>query len=386
VVVNAFFDIHWESVNKESEELCGDTVKVLRTERGAVLVLSDGLGSGVKANILATLTSEILATMLRHDILLNYVIETVVSTLPVCSVRHLAYATFTVVQVDEQTGGFRVSNFDNPPVMLFHRGKLAPLGGETVRIADRQIEVAEGKLEPGDFLAVISDGMLPAGGGPGLDQERDWTELARSLEGVLLRHPWGARQVVRAAMERLRSLSPHGVGDDATLLGAYLRERRALVVFTGPPLEREQDDMIAERVLSFAGRKVICGDTTAEIVGNYIGERVRTEDRAVASDLPAPGCLTGIDLVTEGILTMAKAVEYLRSDGEAAALDHGDAAQRLVAELTNADAITFIVGQTVNPYYQNPQLPKTVSIRHSLVEQMAQLLRTRQKRVYIEMC
>lgn len=385
--MNTFFDIYWESLNKEKEELCGDIVKVLRTERASVLVLSDGLGSGVKANILATLTSEILATMLKQEVLLNYVIETVISTLPVCSVRHLAYATFTVVQVDEQTGKFRISNFDNPPVMRFRRGKLLPIDTRTERIADKQIEVAEGKLEPGDFLAVISDGMLQAGGGQGFDPKADWEQLGRWLEGVLLlRYQGSARQTVRGAMERVRSLCPHGAGDDATLLGAHLRERRALMVFTGPPLERATDDAVAERVLKFAGRKVICGDTTAEIVGNYIGERVKTQEATAGDDLPALGSLTGIDLVTEGILTMARALDHLNSDGDSSALDGCNGAQRLVTELMNADAITFIVGQTVNPYYQNPQLPKAVSIRRSLVEQLAAVLRARQKHVYVELC
>lgn len=384
--MNTFFDIYWESLNKEKEVLCGDIVKVLRTERASVLVLSDGLGSGVKANILATLTSEILATMLKQDVLLNYVIETVISTLPVCSVRHLAYATFTVVQVDEQTGRFRISNFDNPPVMRFRRGKLLPIDCRTEFIADKQLEVAEGKLEPGDFLAVISDGMLQAGGGQGFDLKADWDQLACSLAGVLLRHQGSARQTVRDAMERVRSRCPDGSDDDATLLGAYLRERRALIVLTGPPLERTHDDAVAERVLKFVGRKVICGDTTAEIVGNYLGERVKSERASSGDDLPAPGMLTGIDLITEGILTLSRALEYLNSDGDPTALEGCSAAHRLVTELMNADAITFIVGQTVNPYYQNPQLPKTVSIRRSLVEQLATLLRARQKHVYVELC
>ncbi|NEO52338.1 MAG: SpoIIE family protein phosphatase [Okeania sp. SIO3B5] len=151
-----FLDIYNFSLNKKGEELCGDQVKFRKAENKTIIVLSDGLGSGVKANILATLTTEILINMLNtDDVSLEDVIETVIGTLPICQVRKIAYATFTVIQINHKNNNFLVINFDNPPVLYFKKGKLVQLENKTEKILDKKIIFSEGKLEKGDFLGAI---------------------------------------------------------------------------------------------------------------------------------------------------------------------------------------------------------------------------------------
>ena len=92
-------DISWKSLNKKNEELCGDKVEVLKNDHSDIVILSDGMVSGVKANILATLTSKILGTMLVNGAAIEECVTTIAKTLPVCKIRNVAYSTFSILQI-----------------------------------------------------------------------------------------------------------------------------------------------------------------------------------------------------------------------------------------------------------------------------------------------
>jgi Stage II sporulation protein E (SpoIIE) len=386
--VSAYLDIYSESLNKQGEELCGDTVRTYRNAHSSILVLSDGLGSGVKANILATITSEILLTMLKENVSLSDAIATMIGTLPVCQDRKAAYATFTVVRFNHETSAFKVYNFENPPVMLFRHGKLATLHRRAEQVCDRRIMTTEGVLENGDFLGVVSDGVLHAGPGNEMNMNWGWDQFATHVEHCFLQGPANARFVVHNSLARTRELYAGNVRDDATFLGAFLRQVRPLMVFTGPPLDRSKDAVYVRKLLDFAGRRIVCGGTTAEMVATRAGEMIESDMTTMRDDVPPVGYMHSVDLVTEGILTLARTLDVLNSHverGEDLPTDR-NAAVLLAREFLQADTIHFIVGDTVNPYYQNPQLPRNVSIRRALVEQIAAVLRGRNKEVVIEHC
>ena len=383
-----FLDVHHISVNKSGEELCGDKVKVYKNETKTIIVLSDGLGSGVKANILATLTSEIIVTMLKADVPLQEVIATVIGTLPICKVRQIAYATFTIIEVDHTTHHFRVINFDNPPVLYFRNGRLEPLHVTSRDILGQRITIADGDLHLGDFLGVMSDGVFHAGLGTAWNFGWGRDNVARHIENLFLYSVPGAQRIVQDVIAKTQSLYAGSVGDDTTVVGLYARERHSLMVFTGPPLEQETDAHYIQRLLDFNGRKVVCGGTTATITAAYLGEAIHTELATLRPDVPPIGRLSGIDLVTEGIITMAKALDEMRACSAAAArlpLDKNGAVL-LARELLAADSIEFVVGQQINEFYQNPLLPRNLSIRKNLVEEIAQFLRAQNKEVTVEYC
>ncbi|MGB4661284.1 MAG: serine/threonine-protein phosphatase, partial [Mobilitalea sp.] len=99
-MINLCTDVGYLSINKYGEQLCGDHVDIVEEdENSLVMVLADGLGSGVKANILSTLTSKIISTMLANHMTIEDCVTTVASTLPVCEKRGIAYSTFTIIHV-----------------------------------------------------------------------------------------------------------------------------------------------------------------------------------------------------------------------------------------------------------------------------------------------
>ncbi len=383
-----FFDIYDLSLNKKGEELCGDKVKFLKTEDKTTIVLSDGLGSGVKANILATLTTEILITMLNADVPLEDVIETVIGTLPICQVRKIAYATFTIIQIDNKTNKFKVINFDNPPVFYLKKGRVINIKKKSEKILGKEIIISEGYLEKGDFLGAASDGVLYAGLGALLNFGWGWDNVSKYIEGVLIRDANTARTIVQNVIRETHSLYQGQIGDDATFVGVYVRRRNPLMIFTGPPLDPSKDYEYVERLVRFNGRKVVCGGTTGNIVASYLGEEIDMDISTIRPDLPPIGKLSEIDLVTEGILTISKSLEVLRNsncDIDRLPIDKNGAVL-LANEILMADSIFFLVGQQINEFYQNPLLPKNISIRRSLVEELIKFLRENKKEVQLEYC
>lgn len=388
MTVDNFLDIYPLSLNKKGEELCGDKVKFLKTDKTATIVLSDGLGSGVKANILATLTTEIIITMLNAEVPLEEVLKTIIATLPICQVRKIAYSTFTIIQVNLETNHFTVTNFDNPSFLYFRNGKRVFLETHAEEILGRQIKFAEGTLERGDFLGAISDGVLYAGMGVALNFGWGWENIATHIEDVLVQKKHTARTIVQDVISKTYSLYQGEIGDDASFVGIYIRKRNPLMIFTGPPLDEEHDEEYVNRILGFEGRKVVCGGTTGNIVASYLGETIEMDLSTIRKELPPIGMLSCIDLVTEGILTLSKATEYIKTchcDLTRLQFDH-NGAYLLAREILQADSILFLVGQRINEFYQNPLLPKNISIRRSLIEDLVQFLRQSQKEVSVEYC
>ncbi|MFM6357950.1 MAG: SpoIIE family protein phosphatase [Planktothrix sp.] len=383
-----FFDICHLSLNKKGEELCGDQVKFIKTETKSTIVLSDGLGSGVKASILATLTTEILITMLNADVPLEEVIKTVIGTLPICQVRKIAYATFTIISINHLTNEFKVINFDNPPVLYFKKGRIVKLETKIDKILGKKIQSSQGKLERGDFIGAISDGVLYAGLGDTMNFGWGWDNIAKYMERIFISQATNSRMIIEQVLSETRSLYRDKIGDDATFVGVYVRKPNPVMIFTGPPLDITQDEVYAERLLSFPGRKVICGGTTGNLVANYMGETIEMDIPTMRKDLPPIGILKEVDLVTEGILTISKATEMIRkSKGDISRLSSDkNGAVLLAREILEGDSIYFLVGQQINEFYQNPLLPKNISIRRNLIEDLVQLLRSQQKEVMVEYC
>ena len=251
---------------------------------------------------------------------------------------------------------------------------------------DKKILKAKGYLQHGDFIGLISDGVLYAGLGIALNFGWGWDQIASHLESVFTQRIFSTHAVVNSVISKTRNLYGGVIGDDATFVGVYARPKNSVMVFTGPPLHGSMDFECVNNLLDFEGRKIICGGTTGNIVASSINKEIHTDMRTLQDDIPPMGSLEGIDLVTEGIVTMAKSLEMIKScNGDLYQLDvANNGAYHLTRELLLADFIHFQVGQKINPHYQNPLLPKNISIRRNLVEQLAEVLIALHKEIEIK--
>lgn len=383
-------EVTTDSLSKAGEELCGDWIKVVATPQALSVALSDGLGSGVKANILATLTTEIAMTMLAQGVGIEQVVETLADTLPECRVRHLAYATFAVLRVVHGREAYLVE-YDSPPLILVQRGRLVTLPMTERQISGRTIRECQFTVERGDYMVMLSDGYLHAGVGGLYRMGWGWRNIATAVER------WAATQgdsyqLTQALRRTCLKLSNGKPGDDATVAGMWVRPRRTATVLTGPPADSKSDDQAVARLLAEPGARAICGGTTAQMVARVLGKPLRVtwgpaagaSSRATSAKLPPIAELEGIDLVTEGILTLSATADLLRRTATVHDLPAGaDGGIRLARLLLNADAIHFIVGDAINPQ-QLADVVRGKPMRQLYLEEIIAYLGERGKHVTVE--
>jgi hypothetical protein len=372
-------EITWDSLSRHGEELCGDWVKVVSTPEDLIVVLSDGLGSGVKANILATLTAEIAGGMLERGASIDEVVETLVDTLPECQVRHLAYATFAVLRLHKGREAYLVE-YDSPPLILIRRGSIAELPVHERLIAGRTIRESHFFLEPDDYLVMVSDGYLHAGVGGLYRMGWGRENIAIAVQRWAATHG-DTRQLTQALRRTCLKLSNDRPGDDATCVTMWARPKRRLTVLTGPPADTARDGEAVHRLMAAQGMRVICGGTTAQMAARVLKRPLRVAwgprdgGHGSGPKLPPVGLLDGVDLVTEGILTLSSAVDRLRTVMSVHDLPPDqDAATRLARMLLHADQVDFLVGDAINPQ-QLADVVRGVPMRALYLEELIARLR-----------
>lgn len=367
------------SLAKSGEELCGDKVEVVKTPERTTVVLSDGLGSGVKANILATLTTKIAAGLLERMVPLEEVISTIAQTLPVCRERQIAYSTLAVLQV-KSSNLAHVVLLDSPPVFLYRKGQVLPFPTQPKVVAGRDIEEGELELVAGDFLLMISDGVLHAGIGGilplGLGEEGVMTHFKE-----LLKEKLNSQEVVQRFLDLCAAYYTMVPGDDTTVVAINMRPPRQLVMFTGPPRSPTLDAVAVKKLMDYPGTKVVCGGTTAKIVARELDQELTVELQYDDPEIPPCGTIPGIDLVTEGMLTLNRALTYLVENNIP---QRNDGASRVARLLSEADEIKIVTGLCINPAHQNPDLPPGLNLRAGTVKQLVGVLKQQGKIVDVE--
>ncbi len=379
-------DVAWKSLNKYTEELCGDKVEILKKEDSDVVILSDGMGSGVKANILATLTSKILKTMFAYDLPIEESVEMIAKTLPICKVREIAYSTFSILQIFHSGEAYLVE-FDNPSCIFIRDGKIVNIPFETREIEGKIIREYRFHVKLGDCFVLMSDGTIFAGVGELLNFGWTWDSIAEYTLKCT-KDTMSAGRLAAMLSDACNDLYMERPGDDTTVAVARVFEQHIVNIFTGPPSSRTMDRQVMQEFLASEGSHIVCGGTTAKIASAYLNVPVIPNDDGTA-DVPPTSKIKGLDLVTEGVLTLGKTLKLLKQfdSGDVSgeffdAIDEDNGAAKLTSViLENCTDVRLFVGTAANEAQQN--IGFDISVRSNITEQLKAVLESLGKRVSI---
>ncbi|MEE3349046.1 MAG: SpoIIE family protein phosphatase [Candidatus Gastranaerophilaceae bacterium] len=373
-----FIDIDCSQVKKYNQNAFGDyfVSKRFPDESRLVAVLSDGLGSGIKANILSCMTATMLSQFISNDqIPIHKAAEIIMNSLPVCKVRHISYSTFSAIDCYDD-GNARIVEEGNPDFIWIRDGEVIEPHYEIIQsktFKNRKLKVYKLKFKLGDRVIFCSDGVTQAGLGGGrlkLGLRRDG--LINILKEKLSAEPEiSSSDLATYIVHQARNIeTDRNPKDDISACVLYFRKPREALVFTGPPYHQQKDSEYAQMFWNFKGKKAISGGTTANLISRELNIPITMDTTISVGKLPAISFMDGIDLVTEGILTLTKTLEYLEN-GE---LDIDNAAGKLVKFLLDSDCIYFMVGAKLNQAHYDPALPIEIEIRKNIIKKIAGIL------------
>ena len=381
-------DIGYKSINHFGEELCGDHVDVVEeSENSTVIVLADGLGSGVKASILSTLTSKIISTMMAEGLPIEECVSTIAATLPVCSVRGVAYSTFTIIHIKNNETA-EIIQYDNPHVIVIRDEKNYDYPKTEMNIDGKKIFKSVINLQENDIFIAMSDGCPHAGIGMMYNFGWKREDIIDFFE-TLAPAGYTAKTLSTMLVDECNKLYGGKPGDDATACVVRIRKREPMNMLFGPPSNRDDANRMMSLFFSKEGKHIICGGTTSSIAAKYLGKELRATLNFEKSDVPPIAEIEGVDLVTEGVITVNKVLEYAKDylgDNEhyehwSFKRDGASLISRLLFE--EATDINFYVGRAINPAHQNPDLPINFSIKMNLVQELSECLKKMGKRIKV---
>ncbi len=381
-------DIGYRSLNKYGEELCGDHVDVTQSDDGStVVVLADGLGSGVKASILSTLTSKILSTMAAAGMRPEDCVETIAQTLPVCSLRGVAYSTFSILRILHNEEA-ELIQYDCPGAILLRDGKSVALPLEERIIAGKKTFFARLRLQENDIFILMSDGATCAGLGKTMNFGWSREDIITYME-PLSAAGYTAKTLSTILLNECSRLYGGEPGDDTTVCTVRVRRREPMNLLIGPPANPEDCHKMMSLFFVKEGKHIICGGTTSAIAAEYLRQDLVPSLESEDPEIPPMARIDGVDLVTEGIITMNKVVTYAKNyleDNESYEqwCYKRDGASRIARLLfEEATDINFYVGKAVNPAHQNPDLPIGFNIKMRLVEELSDSLKKMGKKIKV---
>ena len=381
-------EIGWKSVNHHGEQLCGDHVEVIEKKNGSyVIVLADGLGSGVKESILSTLTSKIISTMIAEGLPIEDCVATIADTLPVDKVREVAYSTFTIINIKENSAA-ELIQFDNPHIIFIRDGDTRPYAKTEMNIGGKKIFRSEIKLREDDVFVAMSDGCPHAGIGISYNFGWKTEDIAKYMEG-LMSIGYTAKTMSTMLVDECNRLYGGKPGDDATACVVKIRRRVPMNILFGPPANRDDCGRMMSLFFSKAGKHIICGGTTSAIAAKWLNKTVRTSLNFENDGVPPIAEIDGVDLVTEGVITISKVIEYAEDHiGENKLYEkweHYNNGAALISRMLFEEAtdINFYVGRAVNPAHQSADLPLNFNMKMQLVQRLTESLKKMGKQIKV---
>ncbi|WP_179953184.1 SpoIIE family protein phosphatase [Desulfobotulus mexicanus] len=388
----SFIEVDHHQIFKYREGAGGDTFLSQKNESDGrvITVLSDGLGSGVKAGVLSTLTATMALKFVASNIPIKRAARTIMNTLPVCRLREISYATFTIVDIEPGLQ-VRMMEFDNPGYLLIRDNQPMTPEKNAIIIERKNKKAAPPhnttmfyssyQALPGDRLVFFSDGVTQSGMGSkgfpfGWGEERVKDFI---LEKVRTAPSVSARELARSIVQQALFHDQYQAKDDITCGVIYIRSPRDLLIVTGPPMNPDHDSEMVRQFTAFSGSRIIAGGTTAGIISRQLGKPCRTDVKNLDPVIPPVSEMEGADLVTEGIITLGRVAEILEQrtnivTGTIASNSKQNAADRIIDMIINHDRIVFLVGTKINEAHQDPNMPVGLEIRRNIVKKIQGLL------------
>ena len=371
-----FIDIACAQKKKYNQNAYGDffTSGRFPNLNRVVAVLSDGLGSGIKANILACMTSTMLLKFLESNSDIENSCEIIMNSLPVCKVRGISYSTFSAIDCYEN-GKAKIVEEGNPDFIWIRNGEVLKPEYQIIESKDfknRKMRVYNIQLEKFDRIIFCSDGATQVAMGTkeyplGLERKGLIDIILKKLEND---PEISSKDLSNYLVYKIEQIAPNKeLRDDTSIVSIYCRNPRESLIFTGPPYHQEKDSYYAKTFIEFKGKKAISGGTTANIISRELNIPVTADMSTAAGKLPGLSKMEGVDLVTEGILTLTKVLEYLENGNS-----ERNAARTLMDFMLNSDCVNFMVGAQMNKAHYDPSLPIEIEIRKNVIKQIAKVL------------
>ena len=381
-------EIGWKSLNHYGEQLCGDHVEVIEKPDGrSVIVLADGLGSGVKASILSTLTSKIISTMIAEGLPIEECVETIADTLPVDKLRGVAYSTFTIINLKKDNIA-ELIQYDNPHIIFIRNGDTVKYPETELNIGGKKIYNSVLQIKENDVFISMSDGCSHAGIGSAFNFGWKHKDIAEYMEG-LVSVGYTAKTLSTMLVEECYRLYGERPGDDTSACVVRIRKRVPMNILFGPPSNRDDCGRMMSLFFSKSGKHIICGGTTASIAAKWLGKPIKTNLTFTSKDVPPTAEIEGADLVTEGVITISKVIEYAEDHISENHLyeewEHNNNGAAQISRLLFEEAtdINFYVGRAVNPAHQGAELPINFNVKMQLVQRLSESLKAMGKRVQV---
>lgn len=378
--MSLFLDVAFKSLIKYNEELCGDIVEVIRLKDRLIVVMADGLGSGVKANILATLTAKITSTMLKGGADIYETMDTIVDTLPVCKERNIAYSTFTLVQIYED-GETYLAEYENPSFLLIRSGNNIDMPKSEVTINGKRIRESRFYIKEGDALVILSDGVVNAAPGNSMNMNWDLDNIRNYLERSIP-NQMDAKGITEDLIDITYSLYAGQPYDDSTVVSIKAVVPKYVDLFTGPPLNKDKDSMLIKEFMKSKAKKIICGGTAGNIAARELKRTIKMNKQKIYTGIPPVGKMDGVDLVTEGVVTLNKAIENIKRYKEN--LENGNKVIKIIGEdgaskltrllIQECTHLTLWIGKASNPAHKKGDFPEELSIKLKLVKELRDLM------------
>jgi hypothetical protein len=366
---------------KRGQMVCGDVFRIARTASGTFFTVCDGVGSGVYANISALTCASRLLELFRSGVGVQAASEMVAVSMHRARTEDIPFSAFTAACVFPD-GRFQCYAYEAPPPILIREGAPEALPLRRYGAGRETIGEASGSLSLGDALTVFSDGVSEAGLGRGYSYGIGAAEAAAFM-GRCLAEGERLSGLPARIIDMCRKASGGRHADDATAALVECRAASELTLLTGPPSRRSLDAACVRDFMAQPGLKAACGSTTADILSRELGAPARMLVAEEAFGQPPEYLVEGVDLVTEGAITLNQAYNIL--DAPLDRLGGNTPAERLCLMLRKADVIRLMIGGAPNIAHEDLMFRQIgVRVRQSAVALISEALRNMGKLVTVK--